>query len=154
MAYKQVPGRDGGLDPEGEFPTTSAKMTANWQFAYVVERVQRTQDQGTPGESYRVRFYDTDRTVTRHVSFMQKRINREALFERFGAEDPLGRRARPGEDAARPGRKGALRRQAPLPITMPTRIMRAVPTDPRHRRTGREPEIAVPVAASLACMSR
>ena len=27
--------------------------------------------------------------------------------------------------------------------------MRAVPTDPRHRRTGREPEAAIPVAASL-----
>jgi hypothetical protein len=153
MAFKQVPARDARVDPEKACPATSGKLLSHLQFAYVLEKLRREPGEGTQGDSYRLRFYDTGKEVTRHAAYMHKRIDRTAFLETMGVSDPLGRRGSPGEDAVRPAAAQPPRRRAPLPRAQPTRIAMAVPTDPRDRRTRREPCAAIPVAATVVSRS-
>jgi len=62
----------------------------------------------------------------------------------------MARRANPGEDAAEEETQQRARRPRAVPRNLHERIVLAVPTDPRHRRSGREPREAVPVTATLA----
>jgi hypothetical protein len=153
MAFKQVPARDPRADPDKAYPATSGKLLSHLQFAYVLEKLRRAPGEGTQGDSYRLRFYDTGKEVTRHAAYMHKRVDRAAFLKTMGVSDPLGRRASPGEDAARPAAALPPRRRVPMPRAAPTRIVLAIPTDPRDRRTRREPWSAIPVAATVVSRS-